>query len=474
MLKLFKQGRVKPKVAFVSPAGKRNETHYEGICPVRPVVRMALAAATTVALTLPIAGVASASPKHDPKTPGMPSQAEVNRARADVVSKQQGAAQLESALASATARMQAASTAAEEAAERYNGAMWRLEEARKESLRAQQLAKQAAEDVKLQRDGIVQLVTDSYQNGTELNSATAMMSDEGPKGLMNRFSVVESAGDSMQARYQAFRTASAQAKAYAGKAAKAKEHQQALAGEAKQLAVEAGELASAASAAASQIASQKQQLLEAVAEAQNISVTLATRRHAALERIARQKAAAAAKAKEDANHAALKNQANKAEEKANNAKPGTSGLDGASTGGTISFPVPSSAPPMVANPAPNRAEAVRRTIAYAKAQLGKPYVWAAAGPGSFDCSGLTMQAWGRGGKSLPHYSVAQFAQSTRVSMTDARAGDLLFWSNNGSPSGIHHVALYLGGGQFIEAPHTGAYVRYNSIFNWYPDFVARP
>ncbi len=85
-----------------------------------------------------------------------------------------------------------------------------------------------------------------------------------------------------------------------------------------------------------------------------------------------------------------------------------------------------------------------------------------------------MQAWARGGKSLPHYSVAQFAQSTRVSMADARAGDLLFWSSNGTPGGIHHVALYLGGGQFIEAPHTGANVRYNSIYNWYPDFVARP
>ncbi len=117
---------------------------------------------------------------------------------------------------------------------------------------------------------------------------------------------------------------------------------------------------------------------------------------------------------------------------------------------------------------------MRRAIAYAKQQLGRPYQWGAVGPSTFDCSGLTMRAWGMGGKSLPHYSVAQFYQSTRVSMADAKPGDLLFWSNNGSPSGIHHVALYLGGGQFIEAPHTGANVRYNSIYSWYPDFVARP
>ena len=100
--------------------------------------------------------------------------------------------------------------------------------------------------VQRQRAGIVQLVTDSYQNGTELNTATAMMSDEGPKGLMNRYGVVESAGDSMEARYEAFRIASAQAKTYAGKAAKAQKHQQSLAEEAKELAAEAGELAAAA------------------------------------------------------------------------------------------------------------------------------------------------------------------------------------------------------------------------------------
>jgi cell wall-associated NlpC family hydrolase len=58
-------------------------------------------------------------------------------------------------------------------------------------------------------------------------------------------------------------------------------------------------------------------------------------------------------------------------------------------------------------------------------------------------------------------------------VSDARPGDLLFWSSNGAPSGIHHVALYLGDGRFLEAPHTGADVRYNSIYSWYPDFAVR-
>jgi cell wall-associated NlpC family hydrolase len=84
-----------------------------------------------------------------------------------------------------------------------------------------------------------------------------------------------------------------------------------------------------------------------------------------------------------------------------------------------------------------------------------------------------MRAWESAGRSLPHYSVAQYDAGTPIPVADARAGDLLFWSSNGRPSGIHHVALYLGGGSFLEAPHTGANVRYNSIYSWYPDFAVR-
>ena len=112
-------------------------------------------------------------------------------------------------------------------------------------------------------------------------------------------------------------------------------------------------------------------------------------------------------------------------------------------------------------------------IAFAKAQLGEPYQWGATGPSSWDCSGLTMQAWAAAGKYLPHYSGAQYDAGTPIAVSDAEPGDLLFWTSNGRPSGIHHVAIYLGGGDFIEAPHTGANVRYNSIYAWYPDFAVR-
>jgi cell wall-associated NlpC family hydrolase len=97
-------------------------------------------------------------------------------------------------------------------------------------------------------------------------------------------------------------------------------------------------------------------------------------------------------------------------------------------------------------------------VAVAKSKLGSSYVWAAAGPSTFDCSGLTMYAWAAAGVSLPHSSSMQFSSGRQVSASSLQPGDLVFY---GSP--IHHVALYVGGGQVIHAPQTGDVVRYASV-----------
>jgi cell wall-associated NlpC family hydrolase len=107
-------------------------------------------------------------------------------------------------------------------------------------------------------------------------------------------------------------------------------------------------------------------------------------------------------------------------------------------------------------------------IDYARAQLGKPYEWGAAGPDSFDCSGLTMRAWQRAGVSLPHWSVAQARMVTRVSYAQLRPGDLIFWSDNGQASGTYHVGLYIGAGKMIHAPRPGKVVEIQNVFYWRP------
>ncbi|MBO0847686.1 MAG: C40 family peptidase, partial [Nocardioides sp.] len=110
-----------------------------------------------------------------------------------------------------------------------------------------------------------------------------------------------------------------------------------------------------------------------------------------------------------------------------------------------------------------------------RAQIGDPYVWAAAGPNAWDCSGLTMGAWRAGGIYLPHYAAAQYAQSTPIPSSALRPGDLVFWGSSSSPWSIYHVALYVGNGMIIQAPHTGASVEEVSMFSWIaPNFYARP
>jgi cell wall-associated NlpC family hydrolase len=104
---------------------------------------------------------------------------------------------------------------------------------------------------------------------------------------------------------------------------------------------------------------------------------------------------------------------------------------------------------------------VDEVIAEAKRQLGKPYVWGADGPDSFDCSGFTQWAWKAGGVSLPHYSGAQYSSTTHVSMSSIQPGDLIFYEDPGS-----HVALYIGNGTIIHAPNSRSTVRYDSLYYW--------
>ncbi len=79
-----------------------------------------------------------------------------------------------------------------------------------------------------------------------------------------------------------------------------------------------------------------------------------------------------------------------------------------------------------------------------------------------------MGAWAAGGISLPHYSVAQYSAGTPISASQLRPGDLVFWSSTSSPSGIHHVALYLGDGMIVHAPRTGRPVAVESMYYWIP------
>ena len=113
--------------------------------------------------------------------------------------------------------------------------------------------------------------------------------------------------------------------------------------------------------------------------------------------------------------------------------------------------------PTYDGPASGRAAVAVKT---AFAQLGDPYQWGAAGPGSFDCSGLTMYSWGAAGVSLPHSSSAQYSAVPHVSISNLQPGDLVFYY-----SPISHVGIYIGGGRVIDAPYPGLSVHISGLYS---------
>ncbi|MFC5851455.1 NlpC/P60 family protein [Streptomyces chlorus] len=134
---------------------------------------------------------------------------------------------------------------------------------------------------------------------------------------------------------------------------------------------------------------------------------------------------------------------------------GSSGTSSDSSGSTSATPP---ATPSASTDSSYAAKA-EKALAFARAQIGKPYVWGATGPGSYDCSGLTQGSWKAAGVSLPRTTYDQVEAGTTVAVSQAQPGDLVFFYDD-----ITHVGIYIGNGMMIHAPKPGTYVREESIF----------
>jgi cell wall-associated NlpC family hydrolase len=113
---------------------------------------------------------------------------------------------------------------------------------------------------------------------------------------------------------------------------------------------------------------------------------------------------------------------------------------------------------------------VEKLIAFLKAQIGKPYVYGATGPDSYDCSGLTQVAYATVGVELPRTSQEQSTVGTPVSLNSLKAGDLIFWGGEGS---AFHVGVYIGNGQYLDAANPSSPVGIKQMVDYEPDWAVR-
>jgi peptidoglycan DL-endopeptidase CwlO len=455
-----------------------------------------------LALLAPFGPGASA----DNREPAFPSQADVRASKGEVAEKAGQVGQIEAQLAAAGVRADRLATDVARAVEAYNGARFRLEQATQAALAAERAARSARAAVETSRTELGRFAAAAYRSGGDLGGLSAFLVADGPRDLISRAAALQSIGDSRRRALENLRSAQAYATVL--------DHRAATMLAARRQAAERVEHAKAAAEsrlatqqqAVGQIAAQRRTLVRALAGARNTSVRLERARQAGLERArvaaarraaeraaaqAARKAeaarvAAAARAAEDARRAqaeqARRNQEQRAadakraaDQQASNPTPaqGSAGGGGGDAGGGGGqAPAAPTAP--TGGSSSGSASGAEAAIDYAMAQLGAPYQWGADGPASFDCSGLVMRAWQQGGVSLPHYSVAQYAQSAPVALSDLRRGDLVFFASDSDYHSIYHVGLYIGGGEMIEAPYTGESVRISSIWRSSLFGAARP
>ena len=439
----------------------------------RPVIGFVLLAVVAVG--------APASAKDDDPTP---SRGDVQKAERRAEHAADDVDGIQAQIDSANAELEAASIAAQQAAEAYNGAVWRLQQARKAERAATRKSERSDRALAVVKHDYRDAVLTTFVAGSpELNKFSAMLDADGLSSLLDRDVTSEIVNREFVEKRTAYEKAAAKAEDAQQAAEDATDEAADAAADAKDAKDAATSAVANAQAAADSVAAEKTRLLKRMARLEGISVDLAQQRQAALEEQRQEQLAQQAQqqaAEEAAEQQAQQEQAQQEQQEQQDTSGDTTSDDTTSDDTTTDEPADTTADEPADTdtdePAPPADQGgAAAAIAFARAQIGEPYVWAAAGPDSWDCSGLTMGAWAAGGKSLPHYSVAQYEQSTPISSSELQPGDLVFWGSSSSPGSIYHVALYSGNGMIIQAPRTGRDVEEVSMYYWVaPNFFARP
>ena len=395
-----------------------------------------------------------------------PSEEEIAAAQAAEEAAKMSVAQIEVKLAEVNASAATAMQNAQIAGEDLNEANIALKEATATANQASADADAAEAAFQEGKQQIASVAQAAYRGGGgTLDALAPYLDSDGLRSVETKQAGISSFSSSAEAKMQNVAALEQVAKVTRDAANTALANQKAATDEVQKRTDAANQAATAAQNEAARVAAQRGAYVQELATKQNTTVELINEREAALEaerqeaaRIAAEQAAAAAEAQRQADAAA-------AAERAAAADASSSYDDDGDDDYSYSAPSYSYEEPAYSAPSYSGGGA-DTAIATAKSYLGVPYVWGGESYGGVDCSGLTMLAWESAGVDLPHLSRAQYSYGTHVPIGSMEAGDLIFWSSNGTQSGIYHVAIYLGGGQMIEAPTFGVPVRITGVYSW--------
>ena len=400
-----------------------------------------------------------------------PSEEEIAAAQAAEEAAKMSVAQIEVKLAEVNASAATATQNAQIAGEDLNEATIALQEATATANQASADADAAEAAFQEGKQQIASVAQAAYRNGGgTLDALAPYLDSDGLRSVETKQAGISSFSSSAEAKMQNVAALEQVAKVTRDAANTALANQKAATDEVQKRTDAANQAATAAQNEAARVAAQRGAYVQELATKQNTTVDLINQREAALEaerqeaaRIAAEQAAAAADAQRQADAAAAAAAA---------PSQASSSSDDEDDDDDYSYSAPSYSAPSYSYEEPSYSApsyaggGADTAIATAKSYLGVPYVWGGESYGGVDCSGLTMLAWESAGVDLPHLSRAQYSYGTHVPIGSMEAGDLIFWSSNGTQSGIYHVAIYLGGGQMIEAPTFGVPVRITGVYSW--------
>ena len=418
-------------------------------------------------------------------------QSDIDRSKASERSTSTSIASLEAQLAQESSNLEEAQIKAQVANEDYLTAVDELNTATKDAQTAQANADAAASSTAAARSDLGSIVVQTYQeSGNPLDPLTPYLTSESLADLADADVALTRAGEKNNAKVQnveALAAVAASMQTIADQKVTAKETATTAAATAKS---DAEAAANDAQNAVTTTRTNRQNLIVQLAAQRNTTVELETKyqNQVEAERKAREEAAAQAAAKAASEKAAADLAQKQAEQAAaqpqesapapqeQSSQPSPSPQSSAQEPATTSQPEPEAAdeeeaaPSPAPTPAPEpepepepapsySGNAASTAINAAMGYIGTPYVWAGESASGLDCSGLTMVSYAAAGVYLTHSSRVQYGEGTQVPLDAAQPGDLVFWSSDGSQSGIYHVAIYLGDDTMIEAPTFGMTVR---------------